>query len=401
LEASILLKPATRRRHLVEPYTFTIEEADVQDLRRRIAQTRWPEPLPGTSGWSKGVPVDQARAWAQELADFDWHSLQAELNSLPQFVEQIDGESIHFIHAQSARKDAIPLIALHGWPGTALELIDLIPPLTTPESSYEPAFHVVIPSHPGVGMSGPTTQPGWGVDRTARAYAALMAQLGYASYVVQGGDHGAVLAPHLGRVDPNHVFGVHVNAATIGFIPMENVDEQTVSQLTQKEQTRLAAIGTFMREGNGYNVIQATRPQTIGYGLEDSPAALLTWIVDKVQAWTHSSTVFNDPHYRKRHLANILLYWLTRTASSAANNVYAEYGALFANPDAFTNSGVPTAVVAFAEDVPIRRFAEYTNTIVRWTDIEDGGHFAALEQPDALIRDLRAFVTELTSTKAR
>ncbi len=209
------------------------------------------------------------------------------------------------------------------------------------------------------------------------------------------------MAPHLGRVDPNHVLGVHVNAATIGFIPMENVDEQTASQLTPLGQQRLAAIGTFMRDGNGYNVIQSTRHQTIGYGLEDSPAALLTWIVDKVQAWTHSPATLNDPHYRNRHLANVLLYWLTRTASSAANNIYAEYGALFANPDAFKNSGVPTAVVAFAEDPPIRRFAERANTIVRWTDIDDGGHFAALEQPQQLIRDLRTFVAELTSTKAK
>jgi pimeloyl-ACP methyl ester carboxylesterase len=379
----------------MRPYTFTINEADIGDLRRRLAQTRWPEQLPGASGWSKGVPVDQARTWAQELIDFDWQSLQDELNALPQFITEIDGESIHFIHVRYTREYAVPLLVLHGWPGTVVELIDLIGPLTAPQSPEDPAFHVVIPSHPGTGLSGPTSQPGWGVDRTARAYAALMAELGYTRYLVQGGDHGAVVAPHLGRVDPEHVRGVHVNAATIGFIPMGPVDEQTLSQLTPIEQRRMAAIGTFMTDGNGYNVIQATRPQTIGYGLEDSPAALLTWIVEKVQAWTHASTTLADPHYRGRHLANVLLYWLTRTATSAANNVYAEYGALFANPIAFTNSGVPTAVIAFAEDPPIRRFAEPANTITRWTDIDDGGHFAALEQPDQLITDLRSFTMEL------
>ena len=151
-----------------------------------------------------------------------------------------------------------------------------------------------------------------------------------------------------------------------------------------------------MSEGNGYNVIQTTRPQTIGYGLEDSPIALLTWIVDKVEAWTHASTTLTNPHYRQRQLANVLLYWLTRTATSAANNIYAEYAGLFADPQAFTNSGVPTAVIAFAEDPPIRRFAEHANTVARWTDIDEGGHFAALEQPEQLIADLRLFVTELT-----
>ena len=382
----------------MHPYTLTIDEADVQDLRRRLAQTRWPDPLPGVSGWAKGVPVDQAREWAKALADFDWRALQDEVNAFPQFTADIDGASIHFIHVESARQDATPLMILHGWPGTVVELIDLIGPLTAPDSQDDPAFHVVIPSHPGTGLSGPTTEPGWGVDRTARAYATLMVQLGYDGYVVQGGDHGAVVAPHLARVDPEHVRGIHVNAATIGFIPMAPVDEQTMSQLTPVEQRRVRAIGAFMTDGNGYNVIQSTRPQTIGYGLEDSPAALLTWIVEKVHAWTHSSAALADPHYRKRHLANVLLYWLTRTATSAANNVYAEYPALFADPTAFTNSGVPTAVVAFAEDASIRRFSEYANTIARWTDVDDGGHFAALEQPDQLIADLRTFTVSCLAT---
>ncbi|MFN8079349.1 MAG: epoxide hydrolase [Kineosporiaceae bacterium] len=379
----------------MEPYTFTIDEADIQDLQNRLARTRWPDPLPGVSDWSRGVPVEAAKAWAQELSDLDWRSLQDELNAFPQFLARIDGESIHVIHVRSARSDAVPLLVLHGWPGTVVELLDLIGPLTAPEADDVPAFHVVIPSHPGVGLSGPTTQPGWGVDRTARAYATLMAELGYTGYLVQGGDHGAVLAPHLGRVDPDHVRGIHVNAATIGFIPMGPLDEQTIGQLTAVEQRRLAAIGAFMTDGNGYNVIQATRPQTIGYGLEDSPVAQVTWIVEKVHAWTHGPAALTDRHYRDRHLGNVLLYWLTRTATSAANNVYAEYGDMFADPNAFANSGVPTAVIAFAEDPSIRHFAEFSNTIVRWTDVETGGHFAALEQPDQLIADLRAFTTEL------
>ncbi len=382
----------------MQPFQLDISETDVHDLRDRLEQTRWPEQLPGTDGWSKGVPVAEARAWAQDLAELDWRRLQADLNALPQWTTEVDGATIHFVHARSERADAVPLILLHGWPGTVVELIDLVEPLTTPTSPDDPAFHVVIPSHPGVGLSGRTTSPGWGVPRTARAYAALMAELGYGSYVVQGGDHGAVLAPHLGRVDPDHVRGIHVNAATLGFMPMGEVDEATRAGLSAVEQRRLDMIARFMSDGNGYNVIQATRPQTIGYGLEDSPVALLTWIVDKVAEWTHDPAKLTDRHYRDRHLADVLVYWLTRTATSAADNVYASYGDLFADPQtAFARSGVPTAVVAYASDVSIRRFAEQGNTIVRWTDVDHGGHFAALEQPDHLVADLRAFVRDLIS----
>ncbi|SDS36986.1 epoxide hydrolase family protein [Microlunatus soli] len=375
-------------------FTFEVDRAEIDLLRQRLAATRWPEPLPGVADWSKGVPVDQARQWAAELAAFDVEALRAELNALPQFVTEIDGESIHFVHVRSERADANGLLLLHGWPGTVVELIDLIEPLTAPPSDV-PAYHVVLPSHPGTGLSGPTRQPGWGVDRTARAYAALMSDLGYDGYLVQGGDHGAVLAPHLGRVDAAHVRGVHVNAASLGFIPMGPVDEATMAGMTAVERRRMAMIDAFMTDGNAYNLMQATRPQTIGYGLEDSPIALLTWIVEKVEAWTHTPQALVDSHYRNRHLANVLLYWLTRTATSTANNVYAEYSRLFADPTAFEISGVPTAVIAYAEDPSIRQFAEQTNRIVRWTDRDEGGHFAALEQPASLIEDLRSFTRSL------
>jgi epoxide hydrolase len=377
----------------MQRFELTIDESDVTDLRDRLARTRWPAQLPGVADWSKGVPVEQARAWARDLADLDWKALQDEVNELPQWTTEIDGARIHFVHATSERDDAVPLLLLHGWPGTVLELVDLVGPLTSPPPG-EPAFHVVIPSHPGTGLSGRTSEPGWGVPRTSRAYAALMAELGYPTYVVQGGDHGAVLAPHVARVDPEHVRGVHVNAASLGFMPMEPVDDP--SDFTPLEQHRLEEIARFLRDGSAYNQIQSTRPQTIGYGLEDSPAALLTFIVEKVEAWTHDPARLADPHYRGRHLADVLVYWLTRTATSTADNVYASYGELFADPQtAFANSGVPTAVVVYAEDVSIRRFAERGNTIVRWTDVDHGGHFAALEQPEHLVADLRAFVRAL------
>ena len=177
---------------------------------------------------------------------------------------------------------------------------------------------------------------------------------------------------------------------------MGEVDPREVADLTPAEQRRMGLIAEFMTDGNGYNVIQATRPQTIGYALEDSPAAQLAWIVEKVEDWTHDATKLTERHYRDRHLANVLLYWLTRTATSAANNIYAAYAELFADPqNAFANAGVPTAVIVFAEDPSIRRFAEQSNTIARWTDVDEGGHFAALEQPGSLICDLRAFVRDL------
>ena len=382
----------------MEPFRLSIAAPVIDDLRERLARTRWPEPLPGSTSddWSKGVPVAHARAWAEDLATFDVDALVDELNALPQWTTEIDGQRVHFVHVRSERADAVPLLALHGWPGTVVELIDLIGPLTAPPSADIPAFHVVIPSHPGVGLSGRVTEPGWGVPRTAAAYAELMARLGYDSYVVQGGDHGAVLAPHVARVDAAHVRGVHVNAATLGFMPTGPVDEAEIEGMSETEQRRMASIGRFMSDGNGYNVVQATRPATIGYGLEDSPVAQLTWVLEKVWEWTHDKTRLDDPHYRRRHLADVLLYWVTRTATSAADVVYAAYGELFADPaTAFADSGVPTGVAVFAEDISIRRFAEQSNTIVRWTDVETGGHFAALEQPELLVEDLRAFVRDL------
>lgn len=378
----------------IEHYRLDIAEDDLRDLRDRIDRTRWPLQLPGGDDWSKGPTVAAAQEWAGALRAFDWRAFEEQFNAAPQFVTTIDEARVHFIHARSDRPDATPLLALHGWPGTPVEFLDLLGALTDPADD-EPAFHVVVPSHPGIGLSGPTSEPGWGLDRTARAYATLMAELGYDRYLVQGGDHGAVIGPHVGRVDPAHVIGIHVNAATIGFMPMGEVSDEDSAELTDLERSRLAAIGRFMADGNGYNVIQATRPQTIGYGLEDSPVALLTWMLDKIHEWTHAPEVFADPHYRDRHLADVLIYWFTRTSTSAANNVYAEYGSLFADPDAFANSGVPTAVIAFAEDISIRRYSEYANTIVRWTDADGGGHFAALEQPEALLADLRAFAREV------
>ncbi|MGD7787950.1 epoxide hydrolase family protein [Propionibacteriaceae bacterium Y1700] len=214
-----------------------IDEAVISDLRQRLQRTRWPEQLPGVDGWAKGMPVDAAREWAERWADFDWPARQRRLNDVPQFLAEIDGHRLHFAHVRSDHEDAIGLLLLHGWPDAPFELFDLIRHLTEP-GPHQQAFHVVLPSHPGMGVPGPTTEP-WDVERTARAYTALMSELGHDQYFVQGGDHGAVLGPHVARIDPDHVRGVHVNAATLGFMPMETVDDKTRANLTPIEQRRL------------------------------------------------------------------------------------------------------------------------------------------------------------------
>ncbi|MFW0783451.1 epoxide hydrolase [Gordonia sp. CPCC 206044] len=383
-----------------EPYEFAIDEAQIADLHARLDRTRWPKQIPGGES-GRGVPVADARRFAQAWRELDMRSVQDEINRLAQFIVEIDGEPIHFVHRRSSRPDAVPLLLLHGWPGSVIEFLDIVPTLTEPTEVGHPAFHVVVPSHPGTGLGEPTTSSGWGVDRTARAYVRLMSLLGYARFVVQGGDHGAVIGPHLGRVAPDSVLGIHVNAATLGFMPFGPVDDDERGALSSRDLERLALIDDFLTDGNGYNVIQATRPQTIGYGLEDSPVALLTWMLEKFEAWTGDSRILDDARFRFLMLANISAYWFRRNATSTANNVYAEYRSLFADPEAFVSSGVPTAVLALRGDPSIRRFAERSNHIVQWSDVDAGGHFGALEAGDVLRDDLARFVTRVLAAPDR
>jgi epoxide hydrolase len=377
------------------PFRLDIADDTLEDLRDRLARTRWPAPMPGR-GWSRGV--DQA--YLRELAGYwrdgyDWRAQEAELNKLPQFTTTIDGTNLHFLHVRSDHADATPVILTHGWPGSIIEFLDVIGPLTDPTAhGGEPgdAFHVVIPSIPGFGLSGPTPDAGWDSYRIATAFAELMSLLGYDRYLAQGGDFGAFVAPDLARVAGEHVIGVHVNAATVGFIPMGEVDEETAASLTQTERARLARLGAFLADGNGYFQIQATRPNTLGFALNDSPAGQLAWIVEKFKEWTHPSGELPERSVsRDRMLTNVMLYWLTGTGASSAHLYYeSAHSSHWPTP-----SGVPTGVAAFAEDVAIRRFAEPLNNIVHWTDFDQGGHFAAMERPDLLAGDLRAFARTL------
>jgi epoxide hydrolase len=378
---------------MIKEFSIEIPQSTLDDLAAKLASTRLPAPLPGDD-WDTGVPV----SWLSELVDYwrtkyDWRAAEAELNAYPQFTTEIDGQQIHFLHIRSAEPDALPLMLTHGWPGSIVEFLDLIGPLTDPVAHggrAADAFHLVIPSLPGFGFSGPTADAGWTFERIGRAWAELMIRLGYERYGVQGGDLGGSVSPEVGRAAPDHVVGVHTNGGPN--LPPLELPEEELKTLTPLEQDRMARIARFMREEFGYIAIQSTRPQTLAYGLVDSPVGQLAWIMDKFRAWTHPAETLPEAIIsRDRLLTNVMMYWLTGTAGSAAYIGYAQPKSWDARP----NSGVPTAVLATAHDVTIRRYCEQSNTITRWTDLDHGGHFAALEIPDVLVTDVREFFRDL------
>lgn len=394
----------------IYPFRIEIPQPDLEDLAERLGRTRWPSILPGAAwergvpisylrdlaAWERGVPVGYLRDLAAYWRDgFDWRAQEARLNSYPQYTTMIGGQKIHFLHVESPEPQATPLLLIHGWPGSVVEFLHVIGPLSDPRAhGLDPAtaFDLVIPSLPGFGFSGPVTEPGWGSRRIASAFAKLMSRLGYQRYGAQGGDFGAFVAPDLGRVDPDHVTGVHVNAATMGFIPFGDIPDDEQATLTVAEKERLQRRRNFLADGNGYFQIQSTRPQTLSYALADSPAGQLAWIVEKFKEWTSSAHQLpEDAISRDDILTDVSIYWFTSTAGSAANLYYENMH----SGDWPTPSPVPTGVAVFAEDIAIRRYAEQANNIVHWSDFDTGGHFAALETPDLLAQDIRAFFASL------
>jgi epoxide hydrolase len=374
----------------IRPYRIAVPQADIDDLRDRLARTRWARDLPG-AGWERGVPTeylrDLATYWASE---YDWRAQEAALNAYPQFTTTIDGADVHFLHVRSAEPNATPLMLLHGWPGSVVEFLDVIGPLTDPVAhGGDPAdaFHLVIPSLPGYGFSGPLTETGWTDGRTAAALVELMARLGYDRYGIQGGDVGAFVAPLMGRLAPEHVIGVHVNA----LVTFPSGDPADMAALTEAERGRLAAMEQWQQRSSAYLQVQGTRPQTIGQSLVDSPSGLLAWIVEKFQDWTDPAAELpEDAVDRDRILTDVSIYWFTATAASAAQTYYERFNdpAMWMPQE---RSTVPTGVAVFTTDIAVRRFAGRLNNVVHWSEFDRGGHFAALEAPDLLTADIRDF----------
>ena len=353
-----------------EPFRIAIADEELDELRRRVARTRWPEP----GDPRQGVGVDAVRALADRwVGEYDWRASEAQLNQWPQYTVTIDGQRIHYLHVRSPNADALPLVITHGWPGGVNEFVHVIEPLRAD-------FHLVIPSLPGYGFSGPTHELGWGPARIARAWAALMAMLGYTRYGAQGGDWGSMVTNHLAALDPEHVVAVHLNLLMIG--PPGNPDD--FDDLSPREAAARESMRRHAAEGRGYQMIQGTRPQTLSYGLTDSPVGLLAWIAEKFDEWTDVPVAVDDL------LTNVSIYWFRRTASSAARLYWESRHA----PTPFPTLTQPLGVSCFpAEVMPRRRWVERAYDLVQWTEHDRGGHFPALEVPDLYVEDVRTFFT--------
>ena len=374
----------------MEPTSINIPDSVVDDLHRRLDHARWPDQLPDV-GWDYGTDLatlqDLCRTWRD---DYDWRATEARLNAWPQFRTEIDGSPIHVIVARSAEPDAMPLLLTHGWPGSVTEFLEVIEPLRDPAAhggDAADAFHVVVPSLPGFGFSGPTTSTGWDVKRVAEAWAELMARLGFDRYLAQGGDWGSFVSTWLGLVDPEHLAGIHLNMA-VGF-PGDG-------EVTEEETADLLAMGEFLQTGCAYQEIQGKNPQTLAYGLVDSPVGLAGWILEKFWAWTdHDGDLF-EAVGKQAILDNLTTYWVTGTAGSAAR-IYFETMARdrFGTHDAKVE--VPTALAQFPAEItrPPRSWVEGAYDLQRYTRYDRGGHFAALEEPDLLVLDIREFARTL------
>ena len=355
----------------IEPYRVEIPQGDLDDLADRLDRVRWPDELPGVE-WSYGVPLDYVRELVEYWrSGYDWRAHEARLNEQPQFKTTIDGQEIHFLHVRSPEPDALPLILTHGWPMSVFEYVDLIGRLTD--------FHLVIPSLPGVGFSGPTTEPGWDTRRIAGAWAELMRRLGYERYGAHGNDAGSLISPELGRLD-DRVIGVHVTQ----LFSFPSGDPSEFEGMSEEDMAALGFLQEFSSGGGlAYNAYQSAQPQTLAYALQDSPAGWLAWVTQLFQRWA-------DRDYL---ITNAATYWLTNTIGSSIRRYYEE---VRAEPPGEPTT-TPTGVAIFAEDFQsFRRFADRDHAnIVRWTRYDRGSHFSPHDAPDLLVSDLREFFRTL------
>ena len=368
------------------PFRIAVEDDILHDLKSRLRNTRWPE-AELVEDWSQGVPLrwirDICRYWAE---NYDWRSREARLNRFAQFKAEIDGLGVHFVHVRSPHANAMPLIITHGWPGSIVEFMEVIEPLTDPTAhggDANDAFHLVCPSLPGFAFSDKPRSAGWGVERIASCWGALMAGLGYQRYAAQGGDWGSAVTTALGAQDPAHCLGIHITLA-MGARPIPG------EQPTVEEARALAGLKHYRDWDSGYSRQQSTRPQTLGYGLTDSPAGQAAWILEKFWAWTDCDGDPQNILKRDDLLDNVMLYWVTATATSSARLYWESFG----RGRRHGKVTVPTGVAVFPKEIvpPVRRWMEesYPN-IVHWSEMPRGGHFAAFEQPELFVREVRSF----------
>ncbi len=371
----------------IEPYQFKIPDSALDDLRNRLSLTRWPE-RETPSDWTQGVPL----AYTQEVAEYwctqyDWRRCEAQLNALPQFHTEIDGLDIQFMHLQSRHDTALPLVITHGWPGSIIEFLKILGPLTDP-TAYggvaEDAFHVVAPTLPGFGFSGKPKSPGCSVDRIGHVWGELMARLGYENYVAQGGDWGAAVTTSIAMTQTAHCKGIHIN------MPIVTPSPELMEDLTPFEQEALSSAKYYWDWDSGYSKEQSTRPQTLGYGLVDSPVGQMAWILEKFWAWTDCGGHPENVLSRDELLDNIMMYWLPAVGASSAR-LYWESFALLLEPKLPVT--LPTGASIFPHEIfrASKRWVEerYTN-LIYYNTLEKGGHFAAFEQPEQFVAEIRA-----------
>jgi microsomal epoxide hydrolase len=374
----------------IEPFAIHVDDEVLGDLRARLGQTRFPDQLDGT-GWKYGIPTELVRDLVGYWLDgYDWRAEEARMNALPQFTTTIDGQRIHFVHQRSTHDRAVPIIMTHGWPGSIVEFVDVIPKLAEPGGDGT-AFHVVAPSLPGYGFSGPTGDRGWDPTRIARAFAELMRAVGYDRYIAQGGDWGAQVSTRLAAIDAEHCAGLHLNMPLAGR-PKEDVE------LDDDARADLETFAEFQRDESAYAQLQGTKPQTAGVALNDSPAGLLAWIVEKFQRWSDCGGDVERAFTRDQLITNVMVYWVTGTITSSMRLYWEARHA----HEASEYVAVPTAVARYPEE-PLRlprAWVERAYNVVRWANMPRGGHFAAMEQPDLFVDDLRAFAAELAKEEA-
>jgi pimeloyl-ACP methyl ester carboxylesterase len=388
IKGHLQLEKVVAQSSPIRPFTLKIDQQVLDDLAQRLAMTRWPDPQT-PEDWSQGLPLDYAKQLAAYWqTEYDWREREVYFNQFPQFVTELDGLDIHFIHLQSPEAHARPLLMTHGWPGSVVEFHKVIAPLVDPVAhggKAEEAFHVVCPSLPGYGFSAKPVGTGWGVEKIAQAWNTLMQRLGYDRYFAQGGDWGSAVTTAIGLQNQGQCAGIHVN------MPNARATKEALANPTERDKAALAGAKYYQQWGAGYSTQQSTRPQTLGYGLVDSPMGQATWIIEKFYEWTDCSGHPENALSRQELLDNVMFYWLPGTGASSARLYWESFGTAFSGV-ADQQVKIPTGCSIFPKEIVAtpRSWAEqrYPN-IVYWNELDKGGHFAAFEQPQLFVNELR------------